>query len=162
MVRRACAGVVVLLLVGCTGAPVRPPSVAATPAVARETPATAVPPQSPEIPAAVLSGLDLKLATEIVRTALEYDRTRQVYEGRAFRVASVALREPGDFGYDGPYWYVLIEFDQPLDPLVWPGDACAIERQSNDITGIAWLVSVETDEVEASSPQWDYAIDCLG
>ena len=109
-----------------------------------------------------MSRLDLEVAADIVRTALEFERTRPVHEGREYRVASVALREPGDFGYDGPYAYVLIEFDRPLDELAWPGDACAIGRQSSDITGVAWLVSAETGEVEASSPQWDYAIDCLG
>ena len=161
---RAGGAAVVLLLLGCTGVPLRPSDLAATPAVVHATPETAVPSQYPEIPHAALSGLDLEVATDVVETALEFERTRAVHEGREYRVASVALREPPDFGYEGSYAFVLIELEEPIpiDQSRWPDEpVCAIGVRSTDVTGIAWLVSFRTGKVEAYSPQWDYAIDCV-
>jgi hypothetical protein len=49
-----------------------------------------------------------------------------------------------------------------VPPEHWPDEpVCLIGRASDDITGIAWLLSSETQTVAAYSPQWDRAIDCV-
>ncbi len=113
------------------------------------------------VPTVALQGIGHEEAAAIVETALADPRTLPVHGGRAYTVIEVSRIDESAFGPAGRYARVVIEFDDPLPAAAWPGDACDIGRESNDITGITWLLSFETGAVAAVSPQWDYAIDCL-
>lgn len=87
-----------------------------------------------------------------------------VHEGRDYDLAEVSALDGETFGGTGRHARVVVEFTAPIPPAEsrWPNEAvCAIGRESDDLTGIAWLLSLETGAIAAYSPQWDYAIDCI-
>lgn len=123
--------------------------------------AAAAPPRG-TIDIAVIDGVPEAIASQIVDVALAHPPTSGVHAGQPYEVTEVSAVAGETFGGSGDHARVVIEFAEPLPPEVWPNEAvCAIGRRSNDITGIAWLVSLDSEEVIAYSPQWDYAIDCV-
>lgn len=114
------------------------------------------------IDADVIHGVNTDLANRAVAVALAHERTAHVHAGEAFEVTDVSAVDGSDFGGEGDYIRVVIEFDEALDPSAWPSEAvCAIGVISEDITGIGWLLSEETESVEAYSPQWDGETTCV-
>lgn len=156
-----------LWLVLLTGCATQSPIPSSSSATADPSPLQVKPPSastSLEISPAVIAGIDPDDAVDIVRTALEFDATRPAHDGRDYDVTEVEAVGGETFGGSGRHARVVIEFTEPIDPAAsgWPDEVvCAIGRQSDDITGIAWLLSFETGAVEAYSPQWDYGIDCV-
>jgi hypothetical protein len=119
-------------------------------------------PRRGTIEISVVEGVPEEMASRIVDVALAFGPTAGVHAGQQFEVTEVSAVDGEDFGGTGDYVRVVIEFAQPLPFDVWPDEpTCAIDRESNDVTGIAWLLSFDTEAVEAYSPQWDYAIDCV-
>jgi hypothetical protein len=110
----------------------------------------------------VIQEVPLTMASRIVDVALTHAPTAGVHIGQEFEVTEVSAVDGESFGDTGDHVRVVIEFTDALPPDVWPPNeaVCDVDRESNDITGIAWLLSLDTGSVEAYSPQWDYAIDC--
>jgi len=103
---------------------------------------------------AVVDGQLEALAHELVDVALADPRTFAVHEGQPYQVTEVSAVGDGTAR-------VVIEFDDPLPLGTWPDEAvCDVGRESDDITGIAWRISLASMEVSTLSPQWDYAIAC--
>jgi len=147
-----------VVVIGCQSLP-PPESPLPTPLVSGEA---VEPPSRGTIDVAVVDGVPLAVASRIVDVALAFQPTAGVHAGQQFEVTEVSAVDGESFGGSGDYVRVVIEFDDPLPPDSWPDEAtCAIDRESNDISGIAWLLSFETESVEAYSPQWDHAIDCV-
>ena len=146
-----------LALAACVAGPL--PS---SEAPARDVAATELQPTEPQttgaprgtIDIAVIDPLLVAVAHELVDIALADPRTLEVHERQPYEVTEVSVVEEGTAR-------VVIEFEDPLPPTAWPPEAvCSISRDSNDITGIAWRISLASMEVVSVSPQWDYAVSC--
>ena len=97
-----------------------------------------------------------------MEVALSHPATAGVHAGQRFTLTEVSAIEGARYGGSGAYVRVVIQFDDPMPFERWPNEpTCTIDRESNDITGIAWLVSFADETVAAYSPQWDRAIDCV-
>jgi len=131
----------------------------ADPVPSRDAPSTRPPASEPQAPRAtvdiaVIDGVSEAVAHELVDVALAYPRTSGVHEAQDYAVTEVSAVGDGTAR-------VVIEFDDPLPPGTWPDEpVCAIGRDSNNITGIAWRISLDSMEISTYSPQWDYAIAC--
>ena len=149
-----------ILVAGCSSMPPEPlPSATIT---GPETSVAPVTSPSGGVDPAVIVGVPELIAIEIVEKALLHEPTSNVHQGQRFEVREVSAVAGESFGGSGRYARVLIEFAEALAPDAWPDEAvCAIGRRSEDITGIAWLISLDTTEVSAYSPQWDESIDCV-
>lgn len=146
-----------LALAGCAASSVPSseapaPAVEASEAQPNESQGTRAPRGTIDI--AVIDAELVPIAHQLVDVALADPRTRAVHEGQPYEVAEVSV-------VDEATARVLIEFDDPLPPEAWPPEAvCAIYRESDDITGIAWRISLASMEVVSVSPQWDYSVAC--
>lgn len=118
-----------------------------------------VPPRG-TIDVGVIEGVSEEVATAALGIALDHPRTRPVHEASPFEVTEVAAHQTISTK-PATLVRVVIEFSQPLPPGLWPDDeTCAIYRESDDITGVVWLVDPRAGEVAAYSPQWDYEVAC--
>jgi hypothetical protein len=153
--------VIAAALPGCQSAQPEP-SPSQDPAPSAEASPTASASTAGVIDPAVIHGVPADVASRVLEVALAHERTAEAHAGEAFEVTDVSVVDGSTFGGQGDYIRVVIEFDVALDPSAWPDEAvCAIGRASDDITGIAWLLSAESETVEAYSPQWDGETTCV-
>lgn len=90
---------------------------------------------------------------------LRHSRIGGFLQDRQYTVSSVES-EPTPDGHAGARVVVLLARAVALTE--WPEEVvCLIDRGSDDITGVVWLVDLEEEQVIALSPQWDGSVSCV-
>jgi hypothetical protein len=90
---------------------------------------------------------------------LSHPQLSRFLEGRGYSVSSIEPKLTPD-GHRGSR--VTIALTRPAAPEEWiETEACAIYRESEDITGVVWLADLEEHRVAAFSPQWDGSVSCV-
>lgn len=78
--------------------------------------------------------------------------------GRDYTVTTV---EPAPDDYRSGAVRVIVSLGEAAAPREWPDEfVCAIYRESDDVTGVAWVADLDKRRVVVFSPQWDGSISC--
>lgn len=106
---------------------------------------------------ACLSKAEQAEATQI---ALGDPRLSELLAAHPHTVTKV--REPGGSAQDGPSDAVVeIEFTDGFPTSEYPLDVCDLGGHDGTVTGLAWLVDLDTDAVTAVTPLWG-SLSCFG